>query len=412
MQLSPDPSNHFELLRILGHAYYGGADVQEVLQVASAITPGDDEGWFHHWNALAEQVRSAGYLSLEKGRIKSASQSFLRASMYFMISDFYLHANVKDPRIVRSSRASRECFMAAVPGMDYQVTRVDIPYEGDTLPGYVVKKKGTPVGPRPTIICHSGFDGTKEEIALWPGMAAAERGYTVIVFEGPGQGEVIRESGRTFRPDWENVVTPVIDFALNRDDVDPARIALMGISLGGVLAPIAAAKDHRLKALIANGGLYSFYEVLCGRFDAESLGDRVKFNEIASEICTTNTTVRWATNHGKFVFGAADAFDYLAATVPFEAKDAAKIRCQTLVIDSEQEGFFEGQPKKLFDKLTCQKTLLHFPTSEAVGAHCQAGAEAAGGQKIFDWLDNVLEVDGAASSAIRPREAGELTDVR
>lgn len=392
MQLSSDVSHNFELLRILGHAYHQGADIQEVLQLSAELAPGDDEGWFNAWNALAERVKGAGEESKRRGHVHSASKSFLRASMYFMIADFYLHANIDDPRIVASSRASRECFMAAVPGLDYDIRRVEIPYEQATLPGYVMQKKGTPSGPRPTMICHSGFDGTKEEIAIFPGMAAADRGYTVIVFEGPGQGEVIRESRRTFRADWDKVVSPVIDFALSLKEVDANRIALHGISLGGVLAPIAAAKDHRLKALIANGGLYSYFEVVTGRVPVEKLADAHAYNEFVAKTCETNTGYRWAVNHGKFVFGARDSADYVSRTKPFEAMDAAQIQCRTLVIDSEQEGFFVGQPQKLFDKLTCEKTLMHLRTAEALGAHCQAGAEAAGSQKILDWLDEALDV--------------------
>ena len=392
MQLSPDPSNHFELLRIIGHTYYGGADVQEVLQVAAELTPGDDEGWFHTWDALARRVKAAGDASKSRGHSKSASQSYLRASMYFMISDFYLHANQDDPRIVSSSRESRECFMVAAPELDYDIARVEIPYDGSTLPAYVVKKKTAPKGRLPTVICHSGFDGTKEEIAMWPGMAAAERGYCVIVFEGPGQGEVIRESRRTFRADWEKVVTPVVDYALTRPDVDPKRVALLGISLGGVLAPIAAAKEHRLRALIANGGLYSYYEVVTSRTTPAALADRAGLEASVKEQIKKNTTMRWAMNHGRFVFGANDALDYFEKTRNFEALDAADIRCNTLVIDSEQEGFFHGQPQKLFDRLTCEKTLMHFPIAEALGPHCQAGCEAAGGQKIFDWLDEAMDV--------------------
>ncbi|MGE8449578.1 MAG: alpha/beta hydrolase family protein [Pseudomonadales bacterium] len=392
MKLSIDHSHHFELLRILGHAYYGGSDVQEVLQIAGRLTPGDDEGWYEAWNALAESLKATADEAQEKGHLKSASQTYLRAAMYFMISDFYLHANTDDPRILASGRASRAAFMAAIPGLDFEVARVEIPYEGAWLPGYVVKKKGTPAGKRPTLICHSGFDGNKEELVLFPGMAAAERGYTVVAFDGPGQGEVVRETRRAFRPDWDKVVSPVIDFALTRADVDPSRIALLGISLGGVLAPIAAAKDRRIRALVANGGLYSFYDVVSARFPEAVPANRERFDQAVNAAIKTDTMSRWAINHGKLVFGVDNAFDYVNSTKPYVAADAAQVRATTLVIDSEQEGFFEGQPQKLYDALTCEKTLMHFPSSEAVGEHCQAGAEAAGGRKIFDWLDEAMDV--------------------
>jgi hypothetical protein len=43
LQLSPDSTFHYELLRILGSARDLGADVAEVLGVASRIVPGDFE---------------------------------------------------------------------------------------------------------------------------------------------------------------------------------------------------------------------------------------------------------------------------------------------------------------------------------------------------------------------------------
>lgn len=392
MQLSSDLSHHFELLRLMGHTYFGGADVQEVLQVAGEVKAGDDEGWFVAFDALARRVREAGNASLRNGHVRSASQSYLRASMYYMFADFYLHADKQDPRIRAAGRSSRECFVAAIPGLDYTVRRVEIPYENATLPGYVMQKKGTPPGPRQTMICHSGFDGTKEEVAIWPGMGAAQRGYTVIVFDGPGQGEVIRESGRVFRADWDKVVSPVVDFALTLEEVDAKRIALHGISMGGVLAPLAAAKEHRLKAMIANGGLYSYHEILRGRASPEVLADPQAYNAFVAETSKKVTTFRWAVNHGMYSFGGDTPAEYFERTRPFAAADADQIRCKTLVIDSEQEGFFAGQPKKLFDRLTCEKTLMHLPISQALGAHCQAGAESAGSQRIYDWLDEALDV--------------------
>jgi hypothetical protein len=390
MQLSPDISHHFELLRILGHSYYGGADVQECLQVAAALKPGDDEGWYREWNQLASRVEVAGDASLARGHRRSAAKAYLRASIYHFAADFYLHGNPDDPRILASSRASRKCFLAASGGLDYDVSRVGISFEATTLPAYVIKRPGL-AGRRPTLVCHSGFDGTKEEIAIWPGMAAAERGYTVIVFEGPGQGEVIREQRLTFRPDWQNVVTPVIDYAISRDDVDASKIALMGISLGGVLAPLAAAHEHRLRAMIANGGLYSYYEIVRARYPAE-LPSKSELEATLREAAKTNTLLRWGLNHGRFVFGYSDMHDYLERIRKFEASNADQIRCHTLVLDAEQEGFFAGQPHKLYERLKCPKTLMNFTIAEAAGAHCQAGAEGIGGQKIFDWLDETMQV--------------------
>ena len=62
--------------------------------------------------------------------------------------------------------------------------------------------------------------------------------------------------GLTFRPDWEHVVTPVLDYALSKleGEVDPDRIGLMGMSFGGFLNTRAAAFDKRFKVMVADPG--------------------------------------------------------------------------------------------------------------------------------------------------------------
>lgn len=93
----------------------------------------------------------------------------------------------------------------------------------------------------------------------WSGArAAVERGYNVLVFDGPGQYSSVHRQGLHFRHDWENVVTPVLNYALTRKDVDPTKIALHAESLGGYLAPRAAAFEHRLSACISDDGVYDF----------------------------------------------------------------------------------------------------------------------------------------------------------
>jgi dienelactone hydrolase len=130
---------------------------------------------------------------------------------------------------------------------------VEIPHEHATLPEYFhrVDDSGRR---RPLLIMHSGFDGSAEELHVDGGGAAVERGY-LLALDGPGQFGPLHRENLTFRADSEKVVTPVVDFALNLPEVDPAEIALMGISLGGELAPRAAAFEKRISALIANDGV-------------------------------------------------------------------------------------------------------------------------------------------------------------
>ena len=40
----------------------------------------------------------------------------------------------------------------------------------------------------------------------------------MLAFDGPGQGGALRQKGLVFRPDWEAVISPVIDYALTRPE--------------------------------------------------------------------------------------------------------------------------------------------------------------------------------------------------
>ena len=84
--------------------------------------------------------------------------------------------------------------------------------------------------------------------------AAIRRGYNFLCFDGPGQGRNLILDNIPIRPDWENVVRPVVDFALKHPEIDPDRLVLVGWSFGGYLAPQAASGDHRIAALVADPG--------------------------------------------------------------------------------------------------------------------------------------------------------------
>jgi pimeloyl-ACP methyl ester carboxylesterase len=190
----------------------------------------------------------------------SARDGLIRANNYYRTAEFYLHGNPDDPRIDHAYDRARACFGTAAALFDPPIEPVEIPYENTILRGYFYRGAvSDDATPRPTIIMHSGFDGTCEELH-WIGAAAAqERGYHVLTFDGPGQPAARRFDGLVFRPDWENVVTPVLDWLLARPGppfTDPTRVALFGLSMGGLLAPRAAAFEHRLAACVAMDGVY------------------------------------------------------------------------------------------------------------------------------------------------------------
>ncbi|WP_433662094.1 alpha/beta hydrolase family protein [Nocardia sp. CA-128927] len=392
-----DESFNFEALRTAGFAGYRGAELGEVLVTASRIADGDEAAWLREWRATAERVHAIGADSLAKGRTVSARDALLRASNYYRTAEFYRRDNpTEDPEARELSRHSRETFAQAAELLDTPVRSVSIPFQDTTLPGYLylVDDSGEP---RPTVIYNSGFDSTLEEAWFVLAAAAVERGYQVLAFDGPGQGAAIREQGLTFRPDWEAVITPVVDYAISLPEVDPARIALYGYSLGGYLVARAAAFEHRLAALVLNGGLFGYHSsnmntlpeflaewVESGR-DAEAL-------PVIELLMAYNTTARWAMRNGTWTFGAASPADYIRKTKPYTLDGIAhQIDCATLVLDAENDMFFRGQPQRVYDALTCPKELIVGTNDEGAGEHCHMGAMLLTNQRVFDWLDATFE---------------------
>jgi pimeloyl-ACP methyl ester carboxylesterase len=399
--LFPDnPHFWFETLRVIAADEYGGGLVGEALAVAARIKPGDYESWHDAWNAMADRVAGEADGQLRRGHKVSARDGYLRASNYYRSSEFYLHGNPRDPRIGHAYRRSVDCYKACAALFDPPIEPVEIPYETTTLPGYFHRADVTSA-PRTTIVMHSGFDGSAEEMHFGGARAAVERGWNALAFDGPGQFGPLHRESLTFRPDWEKAVTPVIDFVLKLPGVDPKRVALMGVSLGGLLAPRAAAFEKRIAAVIANDGLYDYAAAQLARVPPEER-ESVTAGLVAEEApdldaaldqaMKTMPTARWAFSHGMFAFGALTPRAYLAKSLAYNLRNgvAESIACPTLVCEAEGDLFFKGQPQELYDHLTCRKTLMRFTDEEGAGAHCQAGAGRLAFARIYDWLDETL----------------------
>lgn len=390
-----DQSFYFEWIRTIGYAAYGGADINECLKTAERIREKDFESWYREWVRLAEQVYEYAQESADGGHRVSAREAYLRAGNYYRTSEFYLHGNREDKRASAAWAKSRDCFLKALPYLDFPGEIVRIPYEDTNLPGYFFRQALDGVC-RPTLIAMTGFDGTAEEMYLNIGAAALSRGYNVLLFEGPGQGAALREQKLYFRPDWEKVVTPAVDYLLTRPETDPDRIILAGYSFGGYLIPRAAAFEHRLAACIANSGVFDYFSgsVLKSKpispFMAKELAKESSpmMDWMTGLMMRTDTTMRWAIQDGLWKFNIDTPHKLMKAFQAYTMEGIAnKIHCPTLVCDSESEGIFPGQAKLLYERLECPKTWMHFTAGEYTENHCQGGAVVRSNQRILDWLD-------------------------
>jgi len=393
--LFEDESFSFETLRAAGFANYGGAELGEVLATVRGIPEADEVAWHREWKATAERAEALGHASLAAGHKVSAREALLRASNYFRTAEFYRRDDPKhDPEVVELPARSRDAFVTAAGLFDFGFEEIEIPYEGTTLPGYLYTVDDTP---RPTVIYNNGYDSTLDESYFAIGAAALARGYNVLAFDGPGQGMALRKQGLVFRPDWEAVITPVLDFALTRPEIAPDRIALFGYSLGGYLVARAAAFDRRPAAVILDDGIYDFHAAMENSlppFVAEWINqgrDDVAL-PVVSLLMAINTQARWAMRNGVWAMGV-DSYADLAREFRRYTLDgvADRITSATLVLDAENDQFFKGQPEKVAKALSnAPTTLVTLREAEGAGEHCHMGAMSRSHQVIFDWLDETL----------------------
>jgi dienelactone hydrolase len=153
--------------------------------------------------------------------------------------------------------------------LDPHTTRVEIPFEGRSLPAYYTNA-ATGSDPAPVMIMWNGLDSTKEHMYTsgFPAELAA-RGISTLMVDCPGSGEALRLRRLTARVTTEDWAAACVDYLVTRTDVDANRIGLVGWSLGGFYAPRAAAFEKRLALCVAWGANHDWGAVQKRRLERE-----------------------------------------------------------------------------------------------------------------------------------------------
>ena len=211
------------------------------------------DGWCAAWvdrghihNALAQQASQVGHMRSAAGHWNTA------AVCYHFGKFLFVHDRAQMKAAHDLAIAARN---AALPHLDPPGERVAIPYGERTLYANLRCPRGV-VRP-PVVVMVMGLDSAKEEMHTNEQLFL-DRGMATLAFDGPGQGEA--EYDLPICPEFEKPVAAAIDWLETRDDIDPERIGIWGVSLGGYSAPRAAAYEPRIKACISLTGPFDFAE--------------------------------------------------------------------------------------------------------------------------------------------------------
>ena len=403
--LSSNPMWEEFAQRALLWAPTGGADFGECLATVQAI--GDDgsfDDWYREWTATADRVAGIADDCAAEGHTTSAHEAYLRASSYYRVSYFPLFGSPVDPRLVAGFDRCADTFRRAAELASFPLEPVEVQTDGGSMPGYLARPDDSGQ-PRPTIVQTNGYDSNVTEMFFSCAPAALRRGYNWLGFDGPGQGRNLIRDGKLLRPDWESVVPPVIDHALEHPAVDQERIVLLGWSLGGYLAPRAAAFEHRIAALVADPGQWDQRDVIVKSLPISD-EDKARFPDINPSALDAMEgwlrqqgppMLRWRLlQRGLWVNGADSLFDYFVTMLNYELSSvASQISCPTLVTQAEDDPIGVGA-SQLFDAVNAEKALVRFKASEGAGGHCETMARSLYHQRVFDWLDEVLKLAASA----------------
>jgi pimeloyl-ACP methyl ester carboxylesterase len=370
------------LLLCLSAAPWGGAEIDEVNRVGRALKEkvGNDNAWFEEWARMGDIVEARGRAAERQGHKLTAAACLMRASQYYQTGERFLQ---RDPRAGAVYRKAVKSFAdAAAMIARPRIESVEVPYGGKTLPALFVHAAPEVAGgrPSPAMVFFDGFDITKE-IQYFKGIPdLAARGIACLIVDGPGNGESVRFRDLPLIAETEKYGSAAYDYLATRKEVDPKRIGVMAISLGGYYAPRAASLEPRFAACVAWGAQWDYYDTWKRRFELLDSG-KVPSLSVPPE-------------HLMWVFGVASREAAMQKLEGFRLDGIVqKMRCPFLLVHGAGD---EQIPLAIAEKCFAavgseQKTLKVFSREDGGFHHCQLDNVMIGVHTMWDWLADVLK---------------------
>src|SRR5215469_12776812 len=328
-----NPTFHFETLRNAGYIVSTCAQLSEILETVKVISEGDAQSWYAAWEDTADRV-----LALAERTQDSLSKggAYMRAGTYQRMAEFLLPPD--DSKRPGSFEKIGSHFFKGLDTLGVRHERITIPYGAGKLRALYFP------GPqeaqtKPLLMYGGGFDSILEEYYPNFAEAALKRGYSVLTYEGPGQGQALRKYALTYTPEWEKPVKAVLDEFL-RTHARPSKIVLIGMSMGGYFAPRAAAFEERIAGVVAYDTCYDFSEVANRVISAAKNPEALK-----------NIGVSWAYDNARWTMGTKDVDETLKACAAYTlAPVADRIRQDVLILEGTEDHFIPLHQTADFEK--------------------------------------------------------------
>ena len=352
----------------------GVLEKEELTQIGKQATD------FEKWIALFTQA----------GDKAAAGGDHLKAAVCYRAAQFYALTDARDAQghflketLYETCMEHFDAYYRGFPEINY----VRVPFQSGYLPVYYIK----PENPKGVIVLHGGYDSLIQEfLSFLPYFAG--KGYETYFFEGPGQGEVLMRCHIRMTTEWEHCTGAILDhFGL--DDV-----ALIGVSLGGYLAPRAAAFDKRIRRVVMFDLIYDFYGAITNRmgekkakfFDYMTAHPRNLLWKWLDKKLDENYFTRWLLGQGYAIYDNVHTpCEYFNHIKRYNTRQISPMLTQDVLVLAGSEDlytvFYDEQLRALTNARSVTGRL--FTEEESAGHHCQIGNLQLALDTIEKWIE-------------------------
>ena len=215
---------------------------EDVEAVVGRLGSLDTDLWGREWGKVGARYEALADEQEKAGWTNEAGGTYYLAYEYYRIGRYPVPSS---PEKLNCYRGALRTFLKAGAAMDPPLERIEIPFEGRKVVGYLQIPTGVE---RPPVVMHwGGVDGWKEDRRTNNDMLL-KMGLACFTIDIPGAGENPCP-GSDLRA--ERTFSTAMDYLETRQDIDGKRIACMGGSFGGYwAAKLAHTESRRLRGAV------------------------------------------------------------------------------------------------------------------------------------------------------------------